>query len=198
MKIILFGGPPFSGKDTAAKYLWNNSPNPILFERFSAPLKTAFSAIVGKPYNQFYEVEYYEDNKEKIIPWLGVSYRQWQIDFSEKFLKPNYGNDIFGKLFIERSYNYIKSLNNPYKVMVVPDCGFDIEVNYLEQHVNTEDVLLIRVHRDGCDFSKDSRNYVYSNKFMSIDVNNNGTQEEFEAKIESIVNTFLNSTTPNY
>jgi hypothetical protein len=191
MKTILFNGPPSAGKDTAAKFLWNSNSNPVLFERFSAPLKTAFSAITGKPYNQFFEVEWYESHKEEVIPWLGVSYRQWQIDFSEKFMKPNYGKDIFGKLFVERLWGHQKRFDNPYKCCVVPDSGFDIEIEYLEQHVSIDEVLLVRVHRDGCDFSKDSRNYVYSDKFFSLDVHNNGTQEAFENTIGVIYQNFV-------
>lgn len=196
MKIILLNGPPSSGKDTAAKHIYSKlhtNTAGVLFERFSAPLKTAFAAITGKTYNHYYEVAWYEEHKEKIIPWLGVSYRQWQIDFSEKFMKKYYGDDIFGKLFVERIMAKQMSATNPYKVAVVPDSGFDIEIEYLEKHLNIDDILLIRCHRDGYDFSKDSRNYVYSKHFMSLDVNNNESQELFEEKMEVIYNNFVHN-----
>jgi hypothetical protein len=193
-KVMLLSGPPSAGKDTAAKYLYHKDnlyPSNIIFERFSAPLKTAFAAITGKSYNHFYEVDYYEANKEKIIPWLGVSFRQWQIDFSEKFMKPNYGKDIFGKLFVERIMAYNADPTDRAKCIVVPDSGFDIEIQYMEQHYPIDDIILCRVHRDGCDFTNDSRSYVYSDKIFSIDLNNNTNQQEFEAKVSTIYAWFI-------
>lgn len=182
---MLFNGPPGSGKDTAAKFLYYDDYD-IVFERFSRPNKTAFAACVGARCNHFFEVAGYESKKDEVIPWLGVSYRQWQIDFAEKYMKPLYGKDIFTKLFIQRLKNYKES-----SIIVVPDLGFQIEVDTLEAHLDPKDVIIVQSSREGCDYSKDSREDVVSSKFQLIKLDNNGTQQEYEEKVDLLTYQFI-------
>lgn len=192
MKIILLNSPPYAGKDTCAKHYYNYYRDwldkNVVFERFSAPLKTSFAAILDLDYNEFYEVQYYEDHKEEPIEALnGVSFRQYQINLSEYHFKPLYGENIFAKLLLER----IKGYTNKDSVIVIPDSGFKIEIDALEQVIDPKDVLLARVHREGYGFKGDSRSYVYSDKFFSVDLLNNGTVEDFQVKSMSVINQFV-------
>jgi len=172
-KYILINGAPRSGKDTIAKHLWLRH-SPMHFERFSMPNKRAFAGMMNLDCDLWGNVEPYESRKDLPIPVLGKSYRQWQIDFSEKFMKPLYGQDIFGKLLLDRTHG----VTGP---VVVPDCGFQIEVDTLADYP----CLLITVKRDGCDFSNDSREYVSPRKgWTHVTINNNGTLEDLARKAD--------------
>lgn len=167
MKIILINGPSRSGKDTAALAIKSLLSFPKFenftfeFDRFSLPIKHAFAGLMGAMIDDFGNVEHYEEIKEQVIPELGVSYRQWQIDFSERFMKPLYGENIFGRLFIQRARDIdFNSTHGFEPVIVVPDCGFQIELETVLAAFDREDIALIRVMRPGFDFTGDSREYV--------------------------------------
>lgn len=199
-RIILFNGPPSCGKDTAARHLFNNPDLGIhvCFDRMSMPIKRAFAVMYHAPIDKFGHVAYHEDHKEEVNGHLGVSYRQWQIDFSEKFMKPLYGENIFGRLFIRRSDCLVSDT-----VILVPDCGFDIEYTTLANAFGAENILVVKIYRPGCDFSKDSRSYLKIGSDFLVPglvdevrhnvahLNNCGTKAEFETKALRVVNEWL-------
>jgi hypothetical protein len=196
-KVLLFNGPPRSGKDTAAIFTMNtfsyNRHVPrypqleIRFDRFSMPCKHAFAgAMQADSIDRFGNVYPYETTKGDVIPSLGISYRQWQIDFSEKFMKPLYGVDIFGRLFIERNRNKIA------RAIVVPDSGFEEEIAPVVEHFGVDEVLLLRIHRPGFDFTGDSRSYLRDGLVKNThDVYNDSTIGDFHGKLHEIVGEFL-------
>lgn len=194
MKLILLNGPPRSGKDHATKLLLEKLDQVTHLERFSRPNKEAFAAMMFVPIDNLFRVDVFESNKEEMIPLLGVSYRQWQIDFSEKFMKPLYGNAIFGKLLFSRLEEVPKMY--PFEdygevVVLVPDCGFQIEVNVVVNELPPEDILLIRLDRDSCSFAGDSRERVEpTNGIRTIDIKNDGTPL-FEQQVLDAVNDFF-------
>jgi hypothetical protein len=157
----------------------------ITFDRFSMPCKRAFAGTVGAEIDMYGNVPGYEETKEQHIDWLGCSYRQWQIDYSEKFMKPLYGKDIFSRLFVERN------INKPSRAVVVPDSGFAEEAKPVADAFGLENTLLIRVHRPGCDFSKDSRSYISGISPNEFDVDNDGSFEDYYHKVVVIVADFL-------
>lgn len=189
MKLMLFNSPPKSGKDTAAKHLYANYD--VTFERFSMPNKTAFAGCMGIGYNEFFEVDYYEDHKEEVIEGLGVSFRQWQIDFAEYYMKPKYGKDVFAKFFLKRLEGYEKNchLGND-NIVVVPDLGFQIEVDTLEKIFDPKDVLIVQTLRDGCNYDNDSRENVTSKEFNILTITNNDLEVDYKVRIETIYNIF--------
>lgn len=161
MKVILFNGPPSCGKDTAARHLYDNwfdlgiSPDEVHFDRMSMPIKAAFAGMTNTELDEFGNNLTYEKTKDQSLLILqGKSYRQWQIDFSETLMKPCYGEDVFARLFQDRCAKDSRS-----GWCLVPDCGFQIEAQTLSRNL-LHKVFLIRVHRDGCDFSNDSREYL--------------------------------------
>lgn len=196
-KIILLNGPPSSGKDTAARHIRQIFIQetgykgviirPIL-DRMSMPIKRAFAGTMGLPITEDGIVEPYESNKEAIIPEFGVSYRQWQIDFSENFLK-GYTMEIFGELLAARiKRRFDKGIAN---LIVVPDCGFMIEIETIYNKFNPADILLIRCHRNGFTFSKDSRNYVRAPKGCAVFDPINELLPEYLKQIEAGVKCWL-------
>lgn len=189
-KIILFNGPPRSGKDTAAlrvqKIFTSMSVEArVDFDRFAMPLKSAFAGVVGADMDQYGNVEPYESTKGDIIPEFGCSYRQWQIDFSESYMKPKYGSDIFARLFVQRNRN------TDAMAIVVPDSGFVEEAKPVADAFGLENTLLIRCHRPGYDFTGDSRSYIYGISPNEVDVHNNTTINDYYEKITIIVAEFL-------
>jgi hypothetical protein len=188
LKIILFNGPPRCGKDTAALHCFRNLPkhNFGIFDRMSMPIKRAFAATVGLNISGTGDVEHWEARKEEVIPGFGVSYRQWQIDFSEKFMKPLYGNDIFGKLFISRQKRQHREA-----VVFVPDCGFNTEYEALATEYGEENVLVVKIFRDGTSFSGDSRNYIEVPARFVAEIWNYGTKAAFQLDVLNLVEKWL-------
>lgn len=164
MNLILFNGPPRSGKDTSAEaaetYLTGlPSDYWVEHEKFSAPLKTAFAGMMQAHIDNRFKVAHYEDHKEDIVPELGVSFRKWQQDYSEKFMKPLYGNAVFGRLLLGR-LDRMKSMTSSGigpDFIIISDCGFQIEVDYCVESGVFKNVLLFRVARDGCSYAGDTR-----------------------------------------
>jgi hypothetical protein len=192
IKFILLNGPPHSGKDTVAKMVIDNlsdSEYLVSHEKFSAPLKEAFAAMMEGDINNFV-VEHYEDHKEEVVPCLGVSFRQWQIDFSEKFMKPLYGNDIFGRLLVQRINDSRLDADDDW-IFVISDCGFQIEVDHILKSIPKEDIFLIRLHREGTSFDGDSRSYVAAPNCEELDFRNNASLNILEELICEHVNTWL-------
>lgn len=195
-KIILLNGPPFSGKDTAAKHIRTFAQvgyyRPLL-DRMSMPIKKAFAGYVGAPITQDGEVTGWEEQKDVPSAMLnGKSYRQWQIDFSEKFIKPLYGEDAFARLMVERiDQRFRRGIAN---LMVIPDLGFQVEVQKIYDAFPQENILLIRCYRQGFDFSGDSRNYVRAPKGAAVFAPlNNSTIEAYNGQIEAGVKLWLQS-----
>lgn len=187
MRVILFNGPPRSGKDTAADAVAEFWANSAFQEKFALPLKRTFGAVMDSDVNWQSGYDHdYEPRKEEIIPLLGISYRQFQIDFSEEFMKRKFGQFIFGKLLVERIKTQARG---GYEMAVISDCGFGQEVQYAVEEFGAHNCLLIRCHRAGCDFSKDSRNYVYhdNGKLVQNDIFNNGTIEDFTNNVIQVV-----------
>jgi hypothetical protein len=199
-KIILLNGPPSSGKDTAAKHirkLYNSKEDfglteprqACLLDRFSMPIKRAFAATMGLPIDEDGCIAPWESQKETIIPDFGISYRQWQIDFSESFLK-KYNEVIFGVLLARRiERRFTKGIA---QLIVVPDCGFQVEIDTLYQIFPPDNILLIRCHRPGYDFKGDSRSYVRAPEGAAIFCPlNNFTEEQYLKQVEAGVKCWL-------
>lgn len=197
MRIILFNGPPGSGKDTAAQSLYWHwfLVGQCHFDRMSFPNKAAFAAITDTEMDEFHNNLTYEKIKEEPLALLnGKSYRQWQIEFSENYMKPMYGNDIFGRLFCNRTAARAKHIDYMYQeidTIVIPDCGFEVEAEYLSL---VYQVFLIRIHREGKTFANDSRSYIRGYSIPQsriVDVRNDGTISEFEGKIAQLIGNLL-------
>jgi hypothetical protein len=187
-RVVFFNGPPRSGKDTAAQRLAHAySPRGAKLDRFALPIKGAFSGTFRVYQDEFGNHPEYEDIREEIMPATGVTYRQWLIDFSEKFMKPLYGSDIFGRLFVDRLSTYNES------VVFVPDSGFQSEIEPVIDALGPENILLVRIHRPGFDFSGDSRSYIYDvhPDVREIDIVNDGTIAEFNTKVREAVSDFV-------
>jgi hypothetical protein len=118
------------------------------------------------------------------------------IYVSEVIVKPRWGEDWFGK---ER-VRYIRSVEDTYSensssILFTDDsCAFIDELRPLIKHITQENILLIRVHREGYTFEGDSRRYIPDGViYNTYDVDNNGSEQEYFDKVEDVVRKFLNA-----
>lgn len=84
----------------------------------------------------------------------GLTPRQAYIHYSENVIKPLHGKEWFGEKFIQAAKNSGSYL------IVVPDSGFREEAERCVREVGSNNVLLIRIHKDGCTYDGDSRSYI--------------------------------------
>ncbi|WOE76339.1 hypothetical protein [Alterisphingorhabdus coralli] len=150
---ILFNGPPRSGKDTLGHqlfgYLLRTGADPIIAE-FKEHIRHVALYILG------IQPEDYEARKDEFLPEWHTTLRQFMIDFSEQFMKPKFGDDVWPKA----AYHALGDLADN-QIVIFTDLGFPVELEYLQSRTDPERVIVVQLEREGCDWSKDSRNYVF-------------------------------------
>jgi hypothetical protein len=77
---------------------------------------------------------------------------------SEKLAKPRHGNDVFG---VEAAVTLSRSKHERgVQTAIFTDGGFVDEINCVAMHSAIRNVTVINLHREGCNFDGDSRDYV--------------------------------------
>lgn len=159
LKALILNGPPRSGKDTFAKLLQIKYPNRFSHLKFSYPLKKAVHSGLGIGLFQFADTERYDAEKDESIPdFFGKKPRDVYIAFSEDYLKPIFGKDIFGKVWLRMYQQHHNGFRDT--VVVISDCGFREELDPLLGHFAVGELMLINLYRENCDFKNDSRGYI--------------------------------------
>lgn len=198
--IILFNGPPGSGKDAAADYF-----KQFGFKHLSFKYQLFKETIKYFGVNEDWFMSRYNNRAEKEVPTSllnHMSCRQAMIHVSEDIIKPKKGLDYFGNLVaneIDLSKNY-----------AISDGGFVHELLPVVEKVGTDNFILVQLTREGHDFSSDSRryfqgkgvwheyvlghrtpidkNYVLPHAFdvKMYRINNNATLKDFEDALQDI------------
>lgn len=158
-KVLLLNAPPFSGKDYAADFLVNLFKGYATKQEFKTPLFKAVKSTYGiseEVWKELYTVE----NKDKptyylVYNDLPISPRQAMINMSEKVMKPLFGDDVFG---LAAANQLVEGLN------VFSDSGFMGEAQSIIDAVGKENVYVIKIIKDGCNFDNDSRDWLDTNK----------------------------------
>lgn len=183
-KIILLNGPASSGKDFAADFIVNNFKY-ARKDKFAKVLKERTHALYGFSWRPH---DYYEKVKE--VPsddFFGLSPRQAYINVSEIYFKPIYGKKIFGTILAQELDKY------EWEIVAISDSGFVEEAEVLIDKYGKENILLIRIEREGYTFKEDSRNYIdLGDEICNITINNDGT-ENYLKIIESLVDSIVNN-----
>ncbi len=150
--IILFNGPPGSGKDVAADFF-----KKFGFKHLSYKYQLYREVIEHYGVDQKWFMSRYNnrDLKEEPTPLLdGLSCRQAMIHVSEEIIKPKLGQDYFGNIVaneIDLTKNY-----------AISDGGFVEELLPVINKVGKDNFILVQLARDGCSYSSDSRRYFKS------------------------------------
>lgn len=159
-QLIVINGAPGSGKDESATYLLNwlaQQGHKVRFDKVSNPLKWTLSAIINGPGRM--------GALPDATPHFHVDSRQWQIDFSERFLKRYFGPTILADLLVTRLLQQMR--DNGIKHFIT-ECGFQKELDTLLKTFGNENVFLIRLLRPGTSYKGDSRHQITAPSQVTI------------------------------
>lgn len=202
-KVVLINGPARSGKDTLGGMIYTSQWRPGedgLPEIKRKVMQYKFAAVMqGLWQDIFYvitsEREYPEwvdgSKKNDPHPFMDVSFRSAMIDFSENYIKPTYGSDFFGRLTAEHIAKNEALLETEH-LAVITDSGFKEEAVAIIEKFGAENVLLIKLYRDGYSFTGDSRNYLNLDEFgvQTVELRNK-TLEQFRRDGVNVVAKFM-------
>ena len=151
--IILFNGPPASGKDCAADLFKTKGYKHLSF-KYQLFKETFKYFDVSE---DWFMTDYdNRDVKERASVHLGgFSRREAMIHVSENVIKPKRGLDYFGKMVAEEI--------DPNKDYVISDGGFSHELFPIINKIGAKNFVLVQLVRDRCDYSTDSRRYFNGN-----------------------------------
>lgn len=197
--IIIFNGPPGSGKDEAASYFKRRGFKHLSFKYVLFKETISFFGVDEEWFMDGYDDRSVKERPEDLLE--GMSRREAMIYVSEEITKPAFGDDIFGV--------YVANEIEDGKNYAISDGGFEDELVPLINRVGADDIVLVQLTRDGCDYSSDSRRYfngnlikeyviqkptsvnldhVLPNEFpiRTYRVHNNGSVEEFHNILHDI------------
>jgi nicotinamide mononucleotide adenylyltransferase len=166
--IVIFNGPPGSGKDEAAALYKEN----FGFGNLSFKYQLFKETINHFEVDEQWFMEGYDDRttKEKQEVALNdMSRREAMIYVSEDILKPKKGLDYFGRTVAEEIED-----GNHY---AIADGGFVEELQPLVERVGAENIVIVQLTREGHDYSTDSRRY-FNGKLRKTFTINESTEIE--------------------
>lgn len=218
-KMILFNAPAKSGKDVVIKYLQEEGI-PLQYAECKDKLHDLVQEIFNVDFERYWEIYDDRSLKETpledftlklrtseldaleqlvgvvVCEWLcgdnkwlcTLSVREAMIYVSEVLIKPRFGEEYFGKS------RMLRMLTDGYGEGIYVDgsAAFVDELAPLIGELGQPNILLIRIHREGYTFEGDSRSYIPNGVIVNtVDVENNGTEQEYFDKVEKIVREFL-------
>ena len=209
LKIVVFNGSPRCGKGIAAKHLTKlvNSLEgnlPAFHMEFKDELFKIASNVLGISIGEF--LTDYERKTPDNVWWMkdlvslstsasmkvvgerkNYSQREWLIHISENVIKPSFGKDAFGKALV----NSLPESG----VVFISDSGFKEELQPVIDHVGADNVMVVRIQREGCTFDGDSRSYLtpcmFKDPIQFYEISNNGTEVAFLSEVEDMVGGWL-------
>ena len=148
--IVIFNGPPASGKDEAAS-LYKEKYG---FGNLSFKYQLFKETVKHFEVDERWFMEGYNDRAQKEkseFALQGMSRREAMIHVSEDIIKPKKGLDYFGKSVAEEIFED--------KNYALADGGFVEELEPIIEKVGAENIVIVQLTREGCDYSSDSRKY---------------------------------------
>jgi hypothetical protein len=182
-RYTFINGPPRSGKSTLVSLICQIDPE-VWNDSFSEPIRQMiYSVFFPEDGPVHFELDLRDDEVKKshlrIYPYReGEHYptiRDTMISFSEVWMKPTFGRNIFGRLLRRRC----QEQEHYYKKFLVDDANFLDETQYVVDDVGSANCLLIRLHRErGSSFD-----YITLRDVRTIDLTNNKTPEDLLASL---------------
>ncbi len=170
--IILLNAPPGAGKDTVGAAIRDRIYDVAEIVKFAQPLKDAARFLYCNDDAELFDsYDKHQDKKnEKCDQFYGASCREVQIGISELLFKPLHGSQVFGKILARK----IKEMEEYTEVFIVTDSGFAPEAEVLVKEFGADQILLVRLHREGHTYDGDSRSYINLDHLhvKSIDIDN--------------------------
>lgn len=172
---IVLNGPPRAGKDTAIEILSDIFPEADVYQ-FFRPIKELLHEELGLsvPY------DFYEEDKDVPRPEFGgMTPRRAYIDKGDR-MQAEHGHSILTDTY----FSAIASSTAP---ILITTCGMDSEALEIAGIFGVENTLVLCIHRDGCDFSQDSRSWVHSEHLNIQNVRNvHGRQREYQSEVAAV------------
>lgn len=196
-KLILLNAPPRAGKDTCAEIICDSYLS--VHMKFADILHLYGQIFIAElTADDEYAIEHYStEAKEEPLPGIYFSYRQHLMALSEEFFKPRYGNDIFGVILaakVQDVVDFDETVESE-TVIVVSDSGFREEAIPVINTIGAENVLLIQILRDNCNYSGDSRSWINLNDLdiKTITIENDGTLIELQEQLLQKISAWMES-----
>lgn len=203
--IIVFNGPPGSGKDVGCDFLKKMGFKHIEFKSKLFKDTIRFYKVDEKWFYDGYTRDTKDVTEEKLS---GLSRRQALINVSENVRKRLDGDEFYGKIAADGMV-----LGSDY---CISDGGFTEEIGEVINKFGKDEIIFVRLFRDGYDYASDSRRYIrYANEvkeyvcdhtsdislhesyffddIIDVDgyvVHNNGSLEDLHTSIEDIIRTY--------
>ena len=191
MYVILFNGPPGAGKDTAlSAYEAFGRRFNTEKRKFAESVKIGTHALFGlfNERGQPYPSGTFESVKNEPRPeFWGMSPRAAYIWYSEEIMKPKWGPGVFGRIEAQK---LIKG-----RIHLFSDSGFAPEAEEVAKIAGKNNMLLVRLYRNGHTFKGDSRSYISLPGVDSIDLTNDGSPN-FLRTVASTVDMWLDTKVP--
>lgn len=191
MHVVVFNGPPYCGKDTLARMLADHMESqgvnsPVKEESLSLPLRHVAYAMVGETYN---DASYAAFKETPFAEFGNRTGRQLMIDVSESFLKQVYGEKIMAQMLVARNSDWLDTDG----VLLIRDGGFQIEISAMLDEIIADNIYVVQIHRDGCSFDNDSREWVrHPNSARMMQVWNNGSLNDLRTEAARIYGRLVN------
>ena len=168
--IVIFNGPPGSGKDEATSYFCDRGFRHLSFKHVLYEETCKYFKVT-----KAWFMDGYHDRavKEKSVDALkGMSRRSAMIHVSENVIKPKYGPAYFG----EQVANQIDADKN----YAISDGGFVEELRPIINKVGEQNIILVQIAREGCCYSTDSRRYFNGDlRYEYISESNAGFDDQY-------------------
>jgi hypothetical protein len=193
MKVILLNGPPRSGKDLLGELLRQDLHGKKIVKicKMADHLKRISHRMMEEICPQHtplgsWRSDHFESRKDQPIDWLGggavggMTPRRFYIEVSERFMKPLFGDDYFGRYLASRLEQWDVIGGD---VAIVTDCGFRDETIPIVKMFGPSRVTLVRIRREGHLFVGDSRGYIdlWDLGVRCVDLVNPSTRDGFLA-----------------
>lgn len=180
-KIIIFNGPPGSGKDTFADKLADmleKSGKKSLRYQFKDYLYVIARVIACLNSEDMHIFTNRALKEKPMVKLNGMSPRKFLIWCSEDVAKKFGGKKYFGEIMTKTI-----SDETP-EFAIFSDGGFIEEIQPLIDNFGADNVTIIRLHRDGYTFNGDSRTYLQDIGCREYDIKSEDIEKSFKNIVE--------------
>lgn len=180
--VFVLNGPPRAGKNTGIDALEVAFPGSEIFE-FFRPVKELLHRELGMDVRY----DHFEDVKDEPREEFSGSTPRFAYIARGDALEAEFGPTALTDLY----FREVARCNAP---VLITTCGKDSEAIKLASIFGNENTLFLRIHREGKDFSQDSRSWVESSHLNIRDVTNvPGDPASYQAEVADVAREFAST-----